>query len=169
MSIEIRPEQAADREAIWNVNHAAFETDAEADLVDSLRDGGFVEVSLVAKVDGQIVGHILFSRLPIVTETRTVDAVSLAPMAVLPSYQRRGIGSRLFEAGLQACRDSGHRIVVVLGHPEFYPRFGFSADLARPLESPFGGGDAWMALELAPGALAGIKGRVKYPPPFGIP
>ncbi|MGE3818909.1 MAG: GNAT family N-acetyltransferase, partial [Isosphaeraceae bacterium] len=78
----------------------------------------------------------------------------------------QGSGSRLVEDGLQECRRLGHRIVVVLGHPEFYPRFGFSATLAQRLESPFGSGDAWMARELAPGALAGVEGRVEYPPPF---
>jgi putative acetyltransferase len=66
------------------------------------------------------------------------------------------------------CRDEGHRIVIVVGHPEYYPRFGFSPELARPLRSQFSG-DAWMALELVPGAMQGVAGRVKYPPPFGIP
>jgi putative acetyltransferase len=164
--VVIRSEAASDLDAIRQVNRAAFESDAEANLVDALRDGGYVEVSLVAEVDGEIVGHILFSRLPIITKTGQVDALSLAPMAVLPSHQRQGIGSNLVEAGLETCREKGHKIVVVLGHPEFYPRFGFSADLARPLKSPFGGGDAWMAMELVPGALAGVEGRVEYPPPF---
>jgi putative acetyltransferase len=166
MRFTIRPETAQDRLDIWNVNQAAFGGDDEANLVDALRSGGFVEVSLVAEVDGQIVGHILFSRITIVTDDRTVDALSLAPMAVLPSHQRQGIGSRLVEAGLEACREKRHEIVVVLGHPEFYPRFGFNAELARPLESPFGGGEAWMAMELVPGALDGVAGRVEYPPPF---
>ncbi|MEZ5944920.1 MAG: N-acetyltransferase [Planctomycetaceae bacterium] len=166
MSVAIRPEAEQDREAIWNVNQAAFEGDDEANLVDALRDGGFVEVSLVAEVDGKIVGHILFSRVAIITNVGTVDALSLAPMAVLPSHQRQGIGSSLVEAGLEACREAGHRIVVVLGHPEFYPRFVFSAELARPLESPFGGSEAWMALELEPGALGEVEGRVEFSLPF---
>lgn len=97
----------------------------------------------------------------------TVNALSLAPMAVLPSHQRQGIGTRLVEASLDACREQGHRIVLVLGHPEFYRRFGFSSESARNLKSPFGGGEAWMALELVPGTLAGISGRIEYPPPFG--
>ncbi len=135
--------------------------------MDALRDGGYIEVSLVAEADGEIVGHILFSRITIVTEAQRVDALSLAPMAVLPSHQRQGIGSKLVEAGLESCREQGHKIVVVLGHPEFYPRFGFSAELARPLESPFGGGEAWMAKEFVPGVLSGVEGRIEYPPPFG--
>ena len=166
MNVLIRPEAEQDRPAIWSVNQAAFEGDAEANLVEALRDGGLAEVSLVAEVDGEIVGHILFSRVAIITKFGTVDVLSLAPMAVLPSYQRQGIGSRLVEAGVEACREAGHRIVVVLGHPEFYPRFGFSAELARRLESPFGGGEAWMALELVPGALGGVEGRVEFSLPF---
>ncbi len=162
----IRPETNQDRTAIWHVNEAAFNGEAEANLVDALRDGGFVEVSLVAEIDDLIVGHILFSRLSIITRMGTVEAVSIAPMAVLPSHQRRGIGSKLVLTGLEACRERGHKIVVVLGHPEFHPRFGFSADLARPLENQFGSGDAWMAMELVPEALVGVEGRVEYPPPF---
>jgi len=168
MNVMIRPETTQDREAIWNVNKAAFNGDAEANLVDELRVGGFVEISLVAEVDDQIVGHVLFSRVTINTTVGTVEAVSLAPMAVLPDHQRRGIGNKLVEAGLEACRAKGDKIVLVLGHPEFYPRFGFSAELARPLENPFGGGDAWMALEFVPSTLAGVEGRVEYPPPFDV-
>ena len=166
MKVTIRVETAQDRLDIWNVNQAAFGGDDEANLVDALRDGGFVEVSLAAEVNEQIVGHILISRVTIITQVGTVEALSLAPMAVLPSHQRQGIGSKLVEAGLEACRTKGHEIVVVLGHPEFYPRFGFSAELAQPLESPFGGGEAWMAKELVTGAMKGVVGRVEYPPPF---
>lgn len=166
MSVTIRLEADQDRAAIWNVNQAAFEGDAEANLVDALRDGGFAEVSMVAEINGQVVGHILLSQIIIATEAEAVNALSLAPMAVLPGYQRQGIGSRLLAAGLEACRERGHRIVVVLGHPKFYQRFGFMAELARPLESPFGGGEAWMALELMPSALSEVEGRVEYSPPF---
>ncbi len=166
MTVVVRPETHTDFNAIHEVNRLAFGQDAEADLVDGLRAGGFVRLSLVAEVGGEIVGHILFSRLPIVAETGVVEALALEPMAVLPTHQRQGIGTKLVEEGLRTCRDDGHKIVVVLGHPGFYPRFGFSDSLAVPLSSPFGGGESWMAVELVPGGLAGMVGRVKYPPPF---
>lgn len=162
----IRPEVPADHAAVHQLNRRVFGQDAEAVLVDALREGGYAVASLVAEVKGTIVGHILFCRLPIRTATGVVEAVSLAPLAVLPEHQRRGIGTALVRAGLEACRASHHRIAVVLGHPDFYLRFGFSPDLARRLESPFGNGEAWMAIELVPGALDGVEGRVEYPPPF---
>ncbi len=96
----IRPETPADHAAIAEVNRLAFGQDAEADLVDGLRAGGFVRLSLVAEVECQIVGHILFRRLPIITETGVIEALALAPMAVMPSHQRRGIGTKLVEEGL---------------------------------------------------------------------
>lgn len=162
----IRPETTADHEAIRHVNRLAFGQDAEAGLVATLRDGGFVRLSLVASQGALVVGHILFSTVTILTETGVVEALALAPMAVLPTLQRRGIGTNLMDKGLRLCREAGHKIVVVLGHPGFYPRFGFSASLAVPLSSPFGNGEAWMALELVSGALAGVVGRIEYPPPF---
>jgi putative acetyltransferase len=167
MDVNIRLESSEDRDEIRRVNQAAFGGDTEANLVDMLRDGGFAEVSLVAEMDGKIVGHILFSPVSILTKAGTVDAVSLAPMAVVPGHQREGIGSRLVERGLEVCRNRGDRIVLVLGHPEFYPRFGFSSELATSLESPFCG-EAWMALELVPGSLVASEGRVEYSPPFKL-
>lgn len=167
MSLSIRRESPADIEAIRQVNRLAFGQKDEARLVDALRNEGYFQLSLVAEQDGQIVGHILFTDLNIVADNSVTAALALAPMAVLPAFQRQGIGSELVRRGLEMCREQGHRIVIVLGHPQFYPRFGFSAELARPLVSPFSG-DAWMAAELVPGALAGVEGRVEYPPPFGV-
>jgi putative acetyltransferase len=166
MAVQIRPETDDDRESIRDVNRAAFESEAEVGLVDALRDGRHVTLSLVAVVDGTIVGHILFSRLSIASNTERLDAVSLGPMSVLPTHQRQGVGTRLVESGLEACRQQDDNIVLVLGHPAFYPRFGFSAKLALPLHSVFGGGDPWMAAELAPGALDGVSGQVTFAPPF---
>lgn len=166
MKPNIRPEIDADHDAIRHVNRLAFGQDAEARLVDALRDGGYVRASLVAEKDEQVVGHILFSDLAIVTEAGTVPALELAPLAVLPEVQNQGIGSALVRRGLEVCKEQGHRIVVVLGHPHFYTRFGFTAKRASALASPFGGGDSWMALELLPGALDHVCGKVVYPPPF---
>lgn len=162
----IRPESSADHDAIAQLNRAAFESDAEAKLVDALRDGRFLDLSLVGEIDGQIVGHICFSPALIRGTSAIWQATSLAPMAVLPEHQRQGLGSELVQAGLSACRRDGHRISIVLGHPDFYPRFGFSAELARPLLSPFGSGESWMAAELLPNSLRHVRGRVEYAPPF---
>ncbi len=122
-------------------------------------------LSLVAESDNEIVGHILFSNLPIVTEQTTIPAVALAPMAVLPKHQRQGIGSELVRRGLAICGERDQQAAIVLGHPEYYPRFGFSPALAARIESPFSG-EAFMAAELVPGTLQNVHGSVTYPPPF---
>ncbi|MGE0605742.1 MAG: GNAT family N-acetyltransferase [Pirellulales bacterium] len=162
----LRPETPADQSAIWAVHRSAFDSAAEADLVNALRDGGYARVSVVAEVAGMVVGHILFSELRIATASGRIDALSLAPLAVLPDHQRQGIGTLLVNAGLRMCHKQGHTIVAVLGQPDYYTRFGFSAQLAKPLVSPFGHSEAWMATELVPGALNGVAGEVQFPPPF---
>lgn len=166
----IRPETPADIAAIHAVNRLAFDgREAEPGLVDAIRHSAdFIpELSLVAVVDDRVVGHILFSRIRIETHAGHTPALSLAPMAVLPEYQNQGIGSALVRRGLEECRRLGHAIVIVLGHPDYYPRFGFSARLAQALECPYGdAGAAWMAIELRPGALDGVHGKVVYPPAF---
>lgn len=161
----IRPESgdAHDQPQIRAVHEAAFGRRDEADLVDSLRDDGVGLASLVAEFEGRIVGHILFTRMSI----GSIPAAALAPLAVLPEYQRRGVGGKLIADGLELLRQQGERIVIVLVHPEYYRRFGFSVEKARLLESPFPP-EAYMALELAPGALDGIKGKVRYPAAFGL-
>jgi putative acetyltransferase len=165
--VHIRPESHDDAEAIRHVNEAAFGTSEEADLVDALRTGGQVLVSLVAEADGRVVGHVLFSRMWIRTADGLMDAVALAPVAVVPECQKQGIGTRLIVDGLGRLRNGGERIVIVLGHPAYYPRFGFSSERARHLASPFPA-DAFMALDLVPGALDGVTGAVAYPEAFGI-
>jgi putative acetyltransferase len=161
----IREERAGDIDAIRDVNRLAFGQEAEGRLVDRLRDEAYARVSLIAEVEAHVVGHILFSDLPIMAPDQTLPAVALAPMAVVPEHQRRGIGSALVNAGLTACRSRGFRVAIVLGHRAFYPRFGFSSTLARQLDAPYRGED-FMAVELESGALAGVRGRVSYPPPF---
>jgi putative acetyltransferase len=165
-TFHIRPETARDHESIRQVNRQAFGQDDEVELVDLLRDGKHVQVSLVAEMRHQIVGHIMFSELDIITPTATIRASALAPMSVLPEFQNQGIGSALVRRGLELCREQGIQIVIVLGHVWYYPRFGFSTSLAAKLDSPFPR-DSFMALELVPGALNGITGRVQYSRPFG--
>ena len=162
-----RFETLAAIESIREVNRQAFGGAAEGRLVDLLRDGQFARQSLVAIVDGRVAGHIMFSDLSITTDQGTVQALSLAPLAVIPAKQRRGIGSMLVQNGLHAVEQSGHRIVIVLGHRAFYERFGFSAQLALPLGPPCSGPN-FMALALAAGALEGVHGDVRYPPPFAM-
>jgi putative acetyltransferase len=167
--ITIRPETAEDYAAIHEVNALAFGREEEARLIEALRRlPDFVpELSLVAIEAGQIVGHILFSPMVIETKDGAVPALALAVLAVRPEFQNQGIGSELVFGGLERCRALGHRIVVVVGHPAYYPRFGFSPARARGLEAPFPVPDeAFMVLELAPGALGGVAGMVRYPPPF---
>jgi putative acetyltransferase len=161
----IRNELADDVDGIREVNRLAFGQEAEGRLVDRLREEGYTRVSLVAEIEGRIVAHILFSHLPIVTATGEIPAVALAPMAVVPELQRRGIGSGMVQAGIGACRGARYKAIVVLGHRAFYPRFGFSAELARQIRAPYSGED-FMALQLEPCDLARVRGRVTYPPPF---
>jgi len=166
----IRQETPSDIAAIHDANKQAFDgREAEAGLVDAIRKSeNFIpELSLVAEENGQILGHILFSRIYIETENGQLPALALAPMAVLPEYQKQGIGSHLVRRGLEECKQLGHAIVIVLGHTDYYPRFGFSASLAKSLECPFGDcGEAWMAVELIPGALQEMRGKVVYPASF---
>jgi putative acetyltransferase len=162
----IRQEQPADKLAIRNVNEIAFGRRDEADLVDGLHAEGAVLLSLVAEAE-QIIGHILFSRMTIETTHGSVAAASLAPMSVHPDHQRSGIGGLLIRTGLAELRNRGERIVIVLGHKDYYPRFGFTIDKARDLDSPFPP-EAFMALELAAGALVGVRGSVKYAAAFGL-
>ncbi len=167
--VMIRPEKPEDVTAIHHVNAIAFGQPQEGDLVDGLRLAGALTISLVAEQDGRIVGHIAFSPVMITSDTAVVDAIGLAPMAVLPEYQRQGIGSQLVESGLEACREMGYGIVVVLGHPNYYPRFGFTP--SKPLgvvwehNAPE---EAFMVKELKEGTLAQTRGVVKYRPEFDM-
>ncbi|MDD5311435.1 MAG: N-acetyltransferase [Dehalococcoidia bacterium] len=164
---EIRPETQQDIDAIGEVTGQAFGQQVEVDLVNHLREHGRAVVSLVAEIDGRVVGHILFSPATVESDNPTFEVLCLAPVSVLPAYQRQGIGSQLIRAALEECRLLGHEVVVLVGHPEYYPRFGFVRANALGLECEFEAPDeAWMAIELRPGALAGRKGRVKFQPEF---
>jgi putative acetyltransferase len=162
----VRLERPGDAGAIRAVQVAAFGQPSEADLVDALRESGEAVVSVVAEDSGRVVGHVLFSRLTIHADGGgTVSALALAPMAVSPERQRQGVGTALLTEALHECRARGERIVIVLGHLDFYPRFGFSHERASPLDSEYQC-DAFMALELEAGALQGVAGRVEYAAPF---
>jgi putative acetyltransferase len=164
----IRGETVEDHGAIAQVNRAAFGGDEESRLVELLRTDALIIASLVAAGEtGQVVGHILFSPVTIVTATSERRVASLAPMAVAPAVQRRGIGSLLVESGVRACAQAGYDAVIVVGHPDYYPRFGFSPELVAGLLNPFVAGKAFMGLELVRGALSDLgQGTVVYPRAF---
>ncbi len=165
MDVYLRDEQEADQVAVRALHRQAFERDDEGQLVDALRAGGYVDASLVAVKQDILVGHVLFSRLEIEGPAHPLRGSALAPVSVLPTHQRRGIGANLVRAGLARCRRSQIDVVLVLGSPAYYQRFGFRLDLASAFECTYAG-PHWMACELTPGILAGISGRVMYPPPF---
>lgn len=167
--IDVRPENQDDYAAIANVNRRAFDGESESKLIWKLRRSKEFspELSLVACEKNRIVGHILFSPVTIEGAGGAVPALSLAPMAVLPEFQRRGIGSLLVHEGLERAREAGYGAVIVIGHPEYYPRFGFSPAALFGLRSSFPVPDeAFMALELREGYLRDIHGTVVYPEAF---
>jgi putative acetyltransferase len=165
--ITIRQETKEDRAAVHHVNEVAFGRVGEAALVDALREVAHPHISLVATLDDQVVGHIFFSPVSIESDDSVLTALGLAPMAVLPEYQSQGIGSALVREGLKECQRIGHNIVVVLGHPEYYPRFGFIPAIQKGLRCEYQVPDeAFMVLELIPDALKGRRGLVKYHPAF---
>lgn len=163
----IRMEQPEDIAAIWQVNEAAFGRPGEADLVDALRQRGAVTLSLVAEQEGKVVGHILFSPMTITNGGEVFTAVGLGPLAVSPAYQKAGIGSQLVKVGLEMLQQAGHSLVIVLGHPTYYPRFGFvpasQFGIRWENEVP---DEVFMVLALQPGALDGISGIARYQPEF---
>jgi len=161
--IGVRSERMEDHPAVYRVNQLAFGRPNEADLVEALREKGGPCISLVATLDERIVGHIFFSPVCVESEGVAFGAMGLAPMAVLPNCQNQGIGTRLVREGLRECQSLGHDIVVVLGHPKFYPRFGFTAASLKGLQSEYDVPDeVFMVAELKPGALDGLSGLVKY-------
>lgn len=165
--LTIRPEIPKDQASIHYVNQEAFGRNQEADLVDKLRKRGVLTISLVAVQDTAVVGHIAFSPVEIASEKSSFGALTLAPIVVLPAHQNKGIGSQLVTAGLEECRRLGHEIVVLAGHPNYYPRFGFVRAKPKGIECEFEVPDeAWMIKELKNGALAGRQGKVRFQPEF---
>jgi putative acetyltransferase len=162
--IQLRSEQPADIDAIRRLNEAAFPTPAEARLVDLLREAGRLTLSVVATTEGQIVGHVAFS--PITLDGKEFG-LGLAPLAVDAAYRRHGIGAAIVEHALANCREMGTPLVVVLGEPHYYSRFGFEPASRHCLVDEYGGGDAFQALWLDPTQLC-PSGTVKYAPEFSI-
>ena len=163
----IRPERPGDADRVRAVNLAAFEGAEEADIVDRLRRAAGRLLSLVAEVDGEIVGHILFSEVTV--GEAAARGMGLAPMAVLPAHQRRGVGSALVRRGLELLRAEGCPFVVVLGHPGYYPRFGFTPASRHGVACEYEGvpEEAFLLLELAAGGLEGVAGVARYRPELG--
>ena len=167
MDVTLRLEQPADLEAIRDVNLAAFPKAAEAKLVDELRANGKATLSLVAIREDRIIGHILFSPVTMTSNDGECRVLSLGPLAVLPELQGLGVGSRLVTAGLDHCRHSGISSVVVLGHPDYYPRFGFRTASQFGIQCEYDvAAKYFMVIELAENALTRISGIARYEPEF---
>lgn len=170
MKVNIRPEERSDVSAIYEINKLAFGREDESRLIDLLREGdSFIPaLSLLAEVDGQPVGHILFSKIFIAGDDGTrVESLSLAPMAVHPDFQHKGIGGQLIAFGLKAAGEAGFASVIVLGHADYYPRFGFAPaekwNIRTLYDVP---ANVFMAIALQPGAFEHAAGTVEYPKAF---
>jgi predicted N-acetyltransferase YhbS len=170
MNIQIRQEQKKDIDAVYSVVKSAFEKmeladGDEQDLVDRLRKSqAFIpELSLVAESDGKVIGHILFTKMKIGGH----PSLALAPVAVLPEYQKQGVGGKLIREGHRIAKELGFKSVILVGHPAYYPRFGYSPASKWKITAPFEVPDkAFMVLELVEGGLTGVSGMIEYAPEF---
>jgi putative acetyltransferase len=160
MPVDIREERPDDITAIRELNERAFGQDQEANIVDALRSNGAASLSLVATVNGKVVGHILYSPVSVADKSA---GMALGPMAVLPEFQLQGIGSKLVEAGNQRLRGQGCPFIVLVGHEHFYPRFGFTPASARGItcewEVP---DDVFMILVLDEAKMQGVSGLARF-------
>ncbi len=175
--LAVQPERAGDEQAISRVHAIAFGAgtgrsgNAEVRLVEQLRGSAawVPELSLVARYEGEVIGHLLFSRAAIETTDGDIDVLALAPLAVLPGFEPAFAGTRLMRAGLREAHRLGFRGVVVLGHPKYYRRFGYVSAADRGIRYPAPVPHAaWMMIELVPGGLSGVTGVVRYPPAFSM-
>jgi putative acetyltransferase len=165
--MNIRSETLLDYPAIAEVNTLAFGQENEAKLVEEIRrsDSYIAELSMVAEVEGVVVGHILFSYINLVG-AETLQVLGLAPMAVSPQFQRKGIGSELVQAGLERANVRGEAMAIVLGHPQFYTRFGFKPSVDYEIESPFPVPENVFMVKPLQNYQKKYKGKVVYPPAF---
>lgn len=174
MEVTIRQERPEDYKIVFDLVEAAFAGQKYSDgsehfLVERLRqsDAFIPELSLVAVTDEVVVGHILISKVNIVNGSESYDSLSLAPVSVLPSYQRKGIGGQLINAAHTVAKDLGHTSVVLLGHADYYPRFGYRKCSDFNISLPFDSADEnCLIVEFVPNALQGVSGEVVYPPAF---
>jgi putative acetyltransferase len=170
--MSIKQEQSTDYESVYGVVSSAFGRADEAELVNKLRHSmAFIpELSLVGWQNNEIVGYILFTKIQIIDElNQTFESLALAPLAVKPEFQRKGVGSQLIEAGFSKAKELGYQSVVVLGHANYYPRFGFLPAYQWNIKASFAvKPEVFMALELTKDSLKNVSGIVKYAPEFGI-
>lgn len=160
MPFKIREERSSDIEAIREVNRLAFGQETEGNIVDALRSSDALLLSLVATQNDRVVGHAAYS--PATIEGR-INGAALGPMAVLPDYQRQGIGRRLIESGNRMLEADGCPFIVVLGHPEYYPRFGFKPASAQGISCEWEAPDeAFMLLVLDDNAMQDVSGLATY-------
>jgi len=175
-NIIIRQETQDDYSWVIELTEKAFETleisdHNEGKLVDTLRKANtFIEeLSLVAELNGQIVGHILFTPIIINNGEQQFQSLVLAPVSVLPAFQKQGIGAELSLAGHQKAKELGFQSVILIGHPEYYPRFGYKPASTWGIKTHYElpSDDVFMAVELTEGALSNVSGMVIFPPEFG--
>jgi len=166
--MSIRAEKKTDINHIWQINAEAFETKEEADLVNTLRDSGVPSISLVYEQNNELLGHILFTKVELVGDTSGLKLAGLAPMAVSPKFQNSGIGSSLIKAGIQQCINDGYDAIIVLGHPDYYPKFGFVPSVKYGIKTEYDVPEnVFMVLEIKENVLKGKQGTIKYHEAFG--
>jgi putative acetyltransferase len=160
--VTIRTEEPADVEVIHSIHQSAFPTEAEARLIDRLREDRKLTLSLIAEAKDRVVGHVAFSPVSIDPQSPAQRGVGLGPVAVLPEWQGTGIGEKLITRGIEDCRRDGYSFVVVLGEPEYYERFGFRRASLFGLGNEYGVDDPFMVLELRLDGLPKVPGTVRY-------
>jgi len=169
MKLITTTEQPEDYPQVYQLNALAFGQENESKLIEKLRqtEHYIPELSLVAKLENKLVGHILFSHIHIIDAEVSYPSLTLAPLAVHPDFQTQGIGTQLVKNGLAKARDLGYASVIVLGHPQYYPRFGFVPASRWNIRCPFEAPDeAFMAIELQPESLQGKSGLAKFAEAF---